>query len=72
MILTEGQAAITFGDPLQKSKFVNIDASKTKVFCAAGDAVCNGQFSISAAHLSYGSTDVKPAATFLQTALGNI
>ena len=66
------QAAVTFGDPLSTAKFSNIDASRTKVFCATGDAVCQGQFSISAAHLSYGSTDIKPAVAFIQTALGNI
>jgi hypothetical protein len=33
------KAAVTFGDPLQKTQFANIDAAKTKVNCNAGDPV---------------------------------
>lgn len=67
----EHQAAVTFGDPLENTTFSNIDASKTKVYCAQGDAVCYGQFSISAAHLSYGSDgDTTTGAQFIVSALG--
>jgi hypothetical protein len=33
------KAAVTFGDPLQNTQFVNIDAAKTKVNCNGGDPV---------------------------------
>ncbi|KAH7097277.1 cutinase, partial [Auriculariales sp. MPI-PUGE-AT-0066] len=63
------QAAVTFGDPLQKQAFNKIDASQAKVFCNAGDAVCNNQFIITAAHLSYGRTSVGDAVDFIQSQL---
>ena len=63
-------AAVTFGDPLSSQPFQNINASQTKVFCADGDAVCNGTFNITPAHLSYGS-DANDAASFVKQALGS-
>jgi cutinase len=62
---------VTFGDPLQKDAFANIDAAKTKVNCATGDQVCNEMFLISAAHLSYGKNgDVGTSVQFIQKAMG--
>ncbi|MCJ1369994.1 hypothetical protein MMC20_001206 [Loxospora ochrophaea] len=71
MNLQPGQAsaAVTFGDPLRTQAFQNIDADKTKIYCAAGDEVCNDEFVISAAHLSYASTDAAPAATFIKSVI---
>lgn len=47
----------------------SVPAAKVKEYCASGDGVCQtGTFSISAAHLSYGS-DASAAADFIiQTA----
>jgi len=64
-------AAVTFGDPLQAQPFVGIDAAKTKINCADGDAVCNAQFQISAAHLSYGTNgNIEQSVQFVKTAMG--
>ncbi|KAI4737988.1 cutinase-domain-containing protein [Aureobasidium sp. EXF-12298] len=72
--LQNGQvaAALTFGDPLQRSPFRNIDSGRTKVYCNILDAVCNGAFVISAAHLSYSIQDATPAAQFAKSVIGNI
>ena len=66
------QVALTFGDPLQRSPFRNIDSGRTKVYCNILDAVCNGAFVISAAHLSYSIQDATPAAQFAKSVIGNI
>ncbi|KAF2436161.1 cutinase [Tothia fuscella] len=64
-------AAVTFGDPLMDQDFANIDAAKTKVNCVQGDGVCNGQFAISAAHLSYGSNgNVDDSVQFIMQMVG--
>ncbi|GME35746.1 putative cutinase [Neofusicoccum parvum] len=62
-------AAVTFGDPLQAQPFQNIEASRTKIFCATGDLVCTNQFIITPAHLSYATASVGPAAEFIQSQL---
>jgi cutinase len=71
-LLTRFQAAITFGDPLQRSPFRNIDSGRTKIYCNLLDAVCNGAFVISASHLSYSIQDATPAAQFAKGIIGNI
>ncbi|TKX25205.1 cutinase-like protein 3 [Elsinoe australis] len=62
-------AAVLFGDPLLRQSVGSVPAAKVKEYCASGDGVCQtGTFSISAAHLSYGS-DASAAADFIiQTA----
>ncbi|KAL1637698.1 hypothetical protein SLS58_009123 [Diplodia intermedia] len=65
-------AAVTFGDPLKAQQFKNIDQSRTKIFCAAGDMVCSNQFIITPAHLSYATESVGPAAEFIQQQLGTL
>jgi cutinase len=47
----------------------NYPTSKTKVFCATGDLVCDGTLVITAAHLTYG-VDAPAAASFLVQQLG--
>jgi cutinase len=46
----------------------NFPTSKTLVFCAVGDLVCDGTLEITAAHLSYG-VDAPAAASFLVSQL---
>ena len=55
-----------FGDPFQKQAFTGVDASKVKIFCATGDSVCTGGFTITPAHLSYTSSgDTAKGAQFI-------
>ncbi|THY96587.1 cutinase-domain-containing protein [Aureobasidium pullulans] len=72
--LQNGQVAValTFGDPLQRMSFRNIDSGRTKIYCNLGDGVCAGAFIISAAHLSYATQDATPAAQFAKGVIGNI
>ena len=65
------KAVTTFGDPLQKEAFQGVPQTKTKIFCAQGDGVCDGAFAISAAHLSYTQTSIIPAAQFIEGNLKN-
>lgn len=63
---------MTFGDPLRNQSFQNINAAQTLINCAPGDDVCDDEFVISAAHLSYGTNgDVQKSATFIQQQLAN-
>ena len=47
--------AVLFGDPEKTAPLTGIPAANVLEICADGDGVCNGSFTISAAHLSYGS-----------------
>lgn len=49
----------------------NYPASNLKVYCAAGDLVCTGTLTITAAHFSYNDEASGPAAQFLQSKIGN-
>ncbi len=47
------------------------DSSKTKVYCAVGDAVCTGTLTILPAHLGYGTVDAAISApAWLATKIG--
>ncbi|TID17947.1 cutinase-domain-containing protein [Venturia nashicola] len=63
--------ALTYGDPLagERTKAFGgwgcLPDTRAKVFCNAGDGVCGGAFSISAAHLSYTTNgDIAKGAAF--------
>ncbi|KIW05457.1 uncharacterized protein PV09_03346 [Verruconis gallopava] len=65
-------AAVTFGDPLQSTQFVNIAKANTKVYCNQGDPVCMEMFVITAAHLAYGTNgDIMSAVNFIQSVINN-
>ncbi|QKX53701.1 uncharacterized protein TRUGW13939_00781 [Talaromyces rugulosus] len=46
----------------------NYPTNQTKIFCASGDIVCDGELIITPAHLGYGS-DAAAAASFLVSSL---
>lgn len=47
------KAIVTFGDAFNGAKVKGFPDSSLKVFCAANDGVCSGEFSITAGHMSY-------------------
>lgn len=49
----------------------NYPSDRLEVFCAAGDLVCTGSLTITAAHLSYGDEARSQAPRFLISKLGN-
>jgi len=56
-----------FGDPFNGASVKGIDQKRIKTWCSNGDGVCKGQFSISAAHLSYaGNGDPGKAAAWIK------
>ncbi|KAK8231948.1 cutinase [Phyllosticta capitalensis] len=57
-------SAVIFGDPDFPKPIPKIAENKQKVFCAKGDAICQGQALILPPHLSYGS-DTPAAAEFI-------
>ncbi|CAN8105236.1 unnamed protein product [Discula destructiva] len=57
-------AVVTFGDPDQNDTIPNIDASRVKVICHAGDNICLGGALILYPHLTY-SVDAPAAAAFV-------
>lgn len=56
---------MTYGDPLQRQAFANIEKSKTKIFCNDGDSVCEGGFAITPAHLQYTGAPTQQGADFI-------
>jgi len=56
-----------FGDPFNGASVKGIDQKRVKTWCSNSDGVCKGQFSISAAHMSYTSNgDVTKAAAWIK------
>ncbi|TID22024.1 carbohydrate esterase family 5 protein [Venturia nashicola] len=65
------RAVVTFGDPLRRDEFLNIEKERTRVNCVGGDLVCDELFVVSAAHLSYGANgDVEGSVGFVGGVLG--
>jgi cutinase len=57
-----------FGDTRNqqdKGHIPNFPPEKSKVWCNASDGVCGGQLNVNAGHLSYSSTQIGAAATYL-------
>ncbi|KAL9107092.1 MAG: hypothetical protein Q9227_007958 [Pyrenula ochraceoflavens] len=61
-------AIVVFGDPFDGAPIKGYNGP-VQTYCAAGDEVCDGEFEISAAHLSYAVTDIIPAANYIQTVI---
>ncbi|KAK7041743.1 hypothetical protein VNI00_009032 [Paramarasmius palmivorus] len=57
-------AVVIFGDPKSHESVPNIDASKVKVFCHAGDNICDGGVLILPPHLNY-NINTPEAAQFV-------
>jgi len=47
---------LTYGDPFNGATVKGFSSEKIKIFCNPTDAVCKGDFSIGAGHLSYSTT----------------
>lgn len=64
-------AAVIFGDPMNGQAVGDLSSSKTKEYCASGDAVCDGSgtFAITSAHMTYGN-DADNAADWVIKTLG--
>ena len=66
-VTSQINAVVLFGNPNGPDTPVpNIDQSKTKIFCAAGDNICAGGDLVLPPHLSYGS-DAGDAASFIES-----
>lgn len=52
-------------------RILNFPTDKTKVYCAAGDAVCTGTLVILPAHLGYGPDAATSAPKWLISKIGN-
>jgi len=59
-----------FGDTRNsqdKGHIPNFPTERSKVWCNKDDGVCGGQLNVNFGHLSYSSTDINAAATYLAT-----
>ena len=66
-IMAQVKAVVLFGftrNVQDGGRIPNYPTSQTKVYCAAGDLVCNDTLIVTPAHLSYGA-DAPDAASFL-------
>ncbi|KAI9659553.1 MAG: hypothetical protein M1821_001812 [Bathelium mastoideum] len=59
-------AVVVFGDPFNGAPIKGY-SGPIKTYCAAGDDVCDGEFVITAAHLSYVGVDTTEAVAYIQS-----
>ncbi|KAM0329876.1 hypothetical protein ACHAQA_004041 [Verticillium albo-atrum] len=57
-------AVVTFGDPKRDQAFGTIPDSRTRVFCRAGDNICDGGIIVTSAHREY-QQDAPAAASWV-------
>ncbi|CEI39834.1 unnamed protein product [Fusarium venenatum] len=57
-------AAVTFGDPKRNQAFGTIPSARTRVFCRAGDNICDGGIIVTPAHSQY-QQDAPAAAEWI-------
>lgn len=55
---------VTFGDPFNGAPIKGY-SKPIQTYCAQGDEVCDGEFEISLAHLSYGGIDTTEAVAYI-------
>lgn len=66
---TDVAGTVVFGDPLKSQPISDVDAAKTKGFCASADSICGGGNDLQGSHLSYGSVGGE-AANFIVSVVG--
>lgn len=68
LTLIDFQGVVVFGDPFNGASIKGFPKDGIKTFCNAGDGVCSGKFSITAAHLSYTvGPQIREAATWMNS-----
>lgn len=55
---------VVFGDPFDGAPIKGY-SGPIKTYCASGDDVCKGEFSITLAHLSYVGADTTAAVNYM-------
>ncbi|KNG84543.1 cutinase precursor [Aspergillus nomiae NRRL 13137] len=67
-IASKISSILLFGDPYEGKPFPNVDASRVKTVCHAGDTICNNSIIILPAHLTYAVNVAEAAAFAIATA----
>ncbi|KAE8401018.1 cutinase-domain-containing protein [Aspergillus pseudonomiae] len=67
-IASKISSVLLFGDPYEGKPFPNVDASRVKTVCHAGDTICNNSIIILPAHLTYAVNVAEAAAFAIATA----
>jgi cutinase len=58
---------VVFGDPFQGAPIKGFPSAKIKTYCNEGDKVCDGRFTIKAAHLKYATGSTSDAVSWIKS-----